>query len=1126
MDLKDLIKQLPSNVSGDGKSFVAGLKKILAYIKDSTDDTINEAIGSIGEGTVAQVTNVRATEYHTVGPNGNVNNVRVEWDNTNVDSYANAQVWVKAGVGEWEQKGLSSGVQYVLEDLVAGQTYYIKVVACNKNAGTSTFAEAPQVTIIIKGSVLTCPAPEQFYWSNERMRWEWSGYTDNGYTDFFEVRTDQNAGVWNEHRLDSVAYDGVTFYSTVQPKFRSGTAYLYVRNKFGEYNAPVSHIYNIAAPNAPSTPSLAATLDGVVITMDSLPDGCISYVVLADNVEYEVFTKQWTYYKFSGAVSVKYCFVDKIGRGEWSGVATLNVKKQLEADYIPTITKDKLDSTVNNALQLANSSMQQSNIDSALRTAQSYAEDAYNRAIGYADDIVTSGFDGDLKSYVKKEELTDSINTAVVNVGLLDSSKNLNVYTKTETSSAIETALVNQQLAVRVDGGIVSNVYTKAETPNVISTALSTYTEETLNPILNSYAATTTVNEQGAKINSLLSAVGTNSTGEPINVSSQISTAVSSVNGYTDSAIASYNTNTVSKTYATLTNLNDKEASLTSLISSYTKGNGYLIPSDTHAGTKSASAVGTVITKATSSYYWLAIYDVTPGEVYNVIVQTYATAIYHVVYTDDTDKIVAREGSSTIFYSTSTKYKNYDFIEGYVTIPSGATKMWITARANARNTQQDWSACIKVRRAGQTYSAITQAQEAIQLKVSTSDFTGDNLVSKINSAGITITGDKVAIDADHVNINGMVISGDNLKANAVTAAKIASNAVTADKISAGAITANKIAANAIQIGGANNNVTIQDGAINGSKIVANSITGDKVAANTIRASHLYGETIELSNNLAIAGGAVTLDSNGLHCGVGNGSVINFNDNGMSIQDSNGKVFSQIGRFAIGQVAHNEVISLGWDIPPKAVFLTPYSLQTTVSGYTSSSLTIKCFADNLSASGFTGKCYTTINSGSYAEQVLPYTSRSSAAKTITTTTQTTRVLAGSSVANISVTSSASGFVYNHYFDGQGEDTGVEKWSSMSGIYVDIYVNSLLQKTLTVAKGGDYHYSSYKYGSSYGGTVTTVLSVNENDVIGIRTRCECSSWDYAVTVEQTSATVTTNVSGDTVVSEGTATYFAIG
>lgn len=321
---KVTIDGIPNNVSGDGKSFVAKLKQFLRGYSHNVEELIEN---SDNNANVSQVANLILAEHVA----GGKSNIQVSFVTTNVVNYSFAQVWVRTSkTASWVQSGITSGTQYVIENATMGATYYVKVVACSKESGFANFDRAPEQEITIRGGITICNTPTQFYWDNASKRWAWGGYVDNGATDFFELRLDENPGVWDSNRLDSTT----NMYSTIAPPNRSGTAYLYVRNVYGQYNLPAVHIYSVTGLSKPTAPTLKATVDGVVIDLQGLPSGAYEYVVDVDGTEFEITSQQWTYYKFSGSITVKYCFVDSIGRSEWSNTATLAVGRQLGSNDI------------------------------------------------------------------------------------------------------------------------------------------------------------------------------------------------------------------------------------------------------------------------------------------------------------------------------------------------------------------------------------------------------------------------------------------------------------------------------------------------------------------------------------------------------------------------------------------------------------------------------------------------------------------------------------------------------------------------------------------------------------------------------------------------------------------------
>ena len=96
---------------------------------------------------------------------------------------------------------------------------------------------------------------------------------------------------------------------------------------------------------------------------------------------------------------------------------------------------------------------------------------------------------------------------------------------------------------------------------------------------------------------------------------------------------------------------------------------------------------------------------------------------------------------------------------------------------------------------GSINSTITQHAELISLKVSSSDFNGNNIISKINLSSTT-----AVISAQRINLEGYVtisslntagattINGANIQTGTISADKIETNSITTDKLSFSPVT--------------------------------------------------------------------------------------------------------------------------------------------------------------------------------------------------------------------------------------------------------------------------------------------------------------------------------------------------
>lgn len=396
-EVKKLLTNIPNNVNNDGKMFVAKLKEYLKKLGLLTDQKISDNNDELTE-KPTQVTNVALTEEHSVSDGSRVNTILVEWNKTSVENYAKAEVWYKVGDdGEWAKAGESVGTQYRYNGATTGSTYYIKVVSVNAKGNSADFDEAPQASITIKGNQYIPSPPTQFVltWDEEGPLWEWL-FVDNGYVDFFELRLDKNPGAWNDKRLDSTRETA----SRANPNVRSGTAYLYIRNIFGEYSEPAVHDFSKAMGSKPEAATLTATLDGVNIKLAGLPVGYTHYklhITTTDSNEtndgyFTTDNSEYIYFFFSGTISVSYCFVDDIGKGEWSDAVTANVKDLIvNADNIAegAVTTDKLAANAVTAAKISANAITADKLDAGAVTADKIEAGAIT-AEKLAADSVTS----------------------------------------------------------------------------------------------------------------------------------------------------------------------------------------------------------------------------------------------------------------------------------------------------------------------------------------------------------------------------------------------------------------------------------------------------------------------------------------------------------------------------------------------------------------------------------------------------------------------------------------------------------------------------------------------------------------------------------------------------------------
>lgn len=450
--LKDIIKMLPNSVSGDGKVYAATIKKVLDFIGTYINNNVDEKLDQLGDGAAACVTGLHLTEQHTTDSNGMPqNNILVEYDNTNVENFLHCQIWVKdSSTDVYAQHGTASGLKYIIEGVYAGQTYTVKAVSVNKQGGTSAFADSPTAEITIKGSSLIPETPRQFVltWDEVGPLWEWL-HNDNGYVDFFELRLDGKAGEYSENLLDRTR----VMRSRANPNIRSGTAYLFVRNIFGTYSQPATLLFSKPVAAKPNKPTLEKTMYGISITMDELPSGYNGYKLIINGEEYKTVNREFLYYQFNGQVTVKYCFTDAIGDGEYSEEVTVTIKTVLELVELPTIDRTKIDESIKTALEIADA---QPGINESTASAISQNSSSISAV------VTELGKDPSECSYGAITALQDAVELRVMKDGII-TAINLSPETITIDGKFIHitgTTIIDNN--VIVGGNIASNSITSA----------------------------------------------------------------------------------------------------------------------------------------------------------------------------------------------------------------------------------------------------------------------------------------------------------------------------------------------------------------------------------------------------------------------------------------------------------------------------------------------------------------------------------------------------------------------------------------------------------------------------------------------------------------------------------------
>lgn len=924
--LKKFIHQLPNAVNGDGKAFVAQLKKALSYLSEHAGGSGGGEDSGEGEDAINQVTALRLVEVHTVDSSGfPKNNIEVTFDNSNIENYAFAQVWVKDDTeNTYQQHGNTNGTRYLFENALVGRTYTVKVVVQLKDGRTSNFDNAPTASILIQGSVLIPDAPTQFFltWDEDGALWQWQ-YEENEYIDFFELRLDANAGVYNDKLLDRTRLP----YSRANPNVRSGTAYLFIRNVFGDYSTPATHIFNKPVGVKPNKPVLQSTLDGVVITMSPLPTGYQGYVLEIDDEEFKTINRQFVYYKFSGTVKARYCYYDEIGRGEWSEYENITIKVVLDPDELPEISYDAFDQTIKDAIDGANA---QKDINKQLQDSIKDLMADVDEAIGDVNnkiDTSVSGVQADIDGiladlnknavnspFTSIKQNADGISVLSAEISDVDGKTETNASNITLTNDRIDSLVLKVN---EVDGKTTTNASNITQTANSI---------------------TSLVYEQ---VNALDSKINTN-TSKITQTASDIETLVANE----------------------VETLNGKIATNASQIAQSANKIETLVVSIDDLESASQTNASTI--KQTADNVTVAVSKI------NQLEKDVA---------DNTASISVASGRIDSVVSGLNGEAGDSGYQALTGLASSIVQTNSSISSVITELNKEPEDC--------SYSAITQLKDGIDLAVKNEDFTGKEIISRINLTPevITIDGKHVHVTGDTVFDNDVIVGGyikadtintDHLQTNAVTTDKIASNAITADKIKAGSITNEKITDKSVSsvkiedgaitvtkiADGAVGSTKIEGGAITTEHIQAGSIIGEHISAGAISADKLYAGDIDMTGELALVGGAVRLNEEGLTCLMADGASTVFDALGITYFNKNGSPYSQIRQSCMGYADNGQTVTFQneWDSVPTVICI-PTTIQIADEAHRDSDILLKCQAVNVTKRGFNVQCYTCLPSGS-------------------------------------------------------------------------------------------------------------------------------------------------------------------
>ena len=539
--------------------------------------------------------------------------------------------------------------------------------------------------------------------------------------------------------------------------------YLFAINNQGKASFPAVVTYDVPKPNAPEPITFQEVPIGVKIIAPNFPNNCHRMLLRIEGNTNSITTNTYIYQGDAGIFKVTACYVDLFGEGAWSIEYQMTVNPVFKPEWIAdeSISLEKMDSVIKKAVKDAQESVPRLNgIDTKIEGINTDIEGINTDIEGINTDIEGINTDilninGDITELVKADgeirttitetnqatnerfaselkQTADGISSTVAKNKADQDDVNESLASQiTQTASEINATIESKESGLRSD---ISKVSLKAD--GISSTVAKNKTDQDgVNETLASQI-TQTASEINATIESKESGLRSDISKVSLKADGISSTVAKNKADQDDvnESLASQITQTASEVKTTLQNQIDG------------------INADISQIQQTAESLSTTVQKNKKS---------TDTEISNI-------------------KQTADSLSTTV---QNNKKAADDSIEGLSSQISQQADR-ITSVVTELGKSPDKCA----------YSAITQLQSGINLRVAKTDFNGQNIVNQIN-----LSPQGTLIDGKYLHVTGTtkfdndVIVGGMIKAGAISGEKIAANAVTAEKInvkSLSAITAN------------------------------------------------------------------------------------------------------------------------------------------------------------------------------------------------------------------------------------------------------------------------------------------------------------------------------------------------
>lgn len=661
----------------------------------------------------------------------------VSWDEPNMQSYLEGQVWyktnhqqaanivIKEGVpadeigfsGEWTFAG-SGKNQVTIPQAVVGDTY--RICVCTKDEwGVATSPDtAPSVDILVAMKSTVPNVPDGFSLAfGELPVASWNEATNTDIV-YYEIRLDNLPGV----ESDTLLARTNNLQTSLSLHDRSGTLYLFAKNALGKYSDAAVLTYTKPLPATPIAPVLTARLGQIGIEVGEVPAGCTgTKYYINDTTVFTSPNNAITYQCEPGIYNVCAVYTDYFGEGKKSLVSTITIKMTIDPEWIgkESISIDKVDHTITDAIN-----------------------DAANSAGPALDEVKQQVTDlqTDAKNLAKKDtELQNTLTGVQTNLDGLTSTVNDQagqVSQLKQRADSIETTVTNNKKSQdTVNGGVQTQISQVSQKADGISSTVATITND-LNkaPSKSPYQSISQLQQTADTITSTISSNKAAQDEQNATFETEIS-QIKQTGGSITAVVAELNKNPKDCMYNSISKLYQTSNEITTTVQQNKTAQDKINDAQTATNSSVQTQISQVSQKADS-----------------------------IRLTVSANKTAQDETNQTLQSSIT---QNAESIASVVGNLSDSTK----AAAN--------------------YSAFTQLQDDINLRVKKGD-----VINQINVSdeSILIDGKKVHITGDTVFDNNVIAKG-MIQAGAVTADKLAAADITLGKNTATGVVAGAVKLN-------------------------------------------------------------------------------------------------------------------------------------------------------------------------------------------------------------------------------------------------------------------------------------------------------------------------------------------